>query len=50
MPVAHRRRAGPPRLTRQLPKPDGTGAGAPPRETVSHTEIAPQGWLILSPR
>ncbi len=26
------------------------GAGAPPAEVVEHTEIAPQGWLILSPR
>jgi len=26
------------------------GAGAPPQEVVSHTVIAPQGWLILSPR
>ena len=26
------------------------GAGAPPQEVVSHTAIAPQGWLILSPR
>jgi glycosidase len=26
------------------------GAGAPPQEVVGHTEIAPRGWLILSPR
>jgi cyclomaltodextrinase len=26
------------------------GAGAPPQEVVSHTAIAPRGWLILSPR
>ena len=26
------------------------GAGAPPAETLSATEIAPQGWLILRPR
>ena len=26
------------------------GAGAPPQEVVSHTAIAPQGWLILRPR
>ncbi len=26
------------------------GAGAPPREVVGDTVIAPQGWLILSPR
>lgn len=26
------------------------GAGAPPREVVRDTAIAPQGWLILSPR
>jgi glycosidase len=26
------------------------GAGAPPREVVRHTEIAPHGWLILAPR
>jgi glycosidase len=26
------------------------GAGAPPQEVVSQTQIAPQGWLILSPR
>lgn len=26
------------------------GTGAPPQETVSHTEIAAQGWLILSPQ
>jgi glycosidase len=26
------------------------GAGAPPQEVVSDTVIAPQGWLILSPR
>ena len=25
------------------------GSGAPPQEVVSHTEIAPQGWLILNP-
>lgn len=26
------------------------GAGAPPQKVVGHTAIAPQGWLILSPR
>ncbi|MEI6253505.1 MAG: alpha-amylase family protein [Mycobacteriaceae bacterium] len=26
------------------------GAGAPPQEEVSHTAIAPGGWLILRPR
>jgi len=26
------------------------GAGAPPAETLSATDIAPQGWLILRPR
>jgi glycosidase len=26
------------------------GTGAPAPEVLSHTEIAPQGWLILSPR
>lgn len=26
------------------------GAGAPPQEVVTDTVIAPQGWLILSPR
>jgi glycosidase len=26
------------------------GSGAPPPEVVEHTEIAPQGWLILIPR
>ncbi len=26
------------------------GSGAPPPEVLSSTEIAPQGWLILSPR
>jgi hypothetical protein len=24
------------------------GSGAPPAEMVSHTEVAPHGWLILS--
>jgi glycosidase len=26
------------------------GAGAPPQEVVSNTEVVPGGWLILSPR
>lgn len=27
-----------------------SGAGAPPQQVVSHTDVAPQGWLILAPR
>jgi hypothetical protein len=26
------------------------GSGAPPAEILSHTEVAPHGWLILARR